>query len=296
MKNPRTDLAVEATRLSSRGGITRRERGEHFSVTEIELHDDRHMETAGKRKGRYITLASEDLGRTVPQFADMAQELGRELQALLPETGTVLVLGLGNREITPDALGPQAAARILATRHLRETLGAEDAFFASLRPVSVLAAGVLGQTGIEAAELTASLVKRLDAKAVIAIDALACAEMHRLGTTVQLSDTGIAPGSGVQNRRRELSEDTLGVPVIAVGVPTVVDLHTVAAELTDTAPKSDMPNLMVTPRNIDALTQNAAWLIACGAMAERTIASVKNARSCAPLTGSGRSSMKSMKS
>lgn len=264
MAYPRTDLAVEATALRSRGGITKRERGEHFSVTEIELHDDRHADTAGKRKGRYITLESRSLGRSVPQFADMAEELGRELGSLLPSTGAVLVLGLGNRDITPDALGPQAAARILATRHLRETLGAEDAFFASLRPVSVLAAGVLGQTGIEAAELTASLVKRLDAKAVIAIDALACAELHRLGTTVQLSDTGIAPGSGVQNRRKELSRDTLGVPVIAVGVPTVVDLHTVTQAMTDAAPRADAPNLMVTPRNIDALTQNAARLIACG--------------------------------
>lgn len=264
MEYPRTDLAVEATRLCQTDGITKRERGTHFSVTEIELHDDRHVQTTGKRKGRYITLSSSALGKTVPQFADMAQELGRELRSLLPETGTVLVLGLGNREITPDALGPQAAARILATRHLRDSLGAEDPFFASLRPVSVVAAGVLGQTGIEAAELTASLVKRLDARAVIAIDALACAEMQRLGTTVQLSDTGIAPGSGVQNRRKELSQDTLGVPVIAIGVPTVVDLHTVTAACTGAPPKEDAPNLMVTPRNIDALTQNAARLIACG--------------------------------
>lgn len=262
MAQPRTDLAAEQLTAGLQTDIIRRVRGTHFSVTELEIPA---RSDYAARPGRYITLETPSLGRMLPEFEGMANELAQELAALLPDTTSpVLVLGLGNSDITPDALGPRTAERVLATRHLRGEIGDADAFLSSLRPVSVLAGGVLGQTGIEAAELAHALTDTLRPGAVIAVDALACADTKRLGTTIQLSDTGIAPGSGVQNRRKELSRAFLGVPVIAVGVPTVVDLHTIVRSASDHPPRADTPNFMVTPRDIDTLIQNAARLIACG--------------------------------
>ena len=175
----------------------------------------------------------------------------------------MLAVGLGNAEITPDALGPLTAARILATRHLRRELADNEPdtdFLRALRPVSVLANGVLGQTGIETAELIAALRTPVEPACIIAVDALACSDLSRLGTTIQISDAGISPGSGVQNRRAELSRKTLGIPVIAVGVPTVVDLHTILRQ--GGGQPEQLPNMMVTPRDIDKLLHHAARLIA----------------------------------
>lgn len=262
--NIRTDLALEGVDAEQiREGITRTTRGSAFSITEIRIQEDRHGAPIGKKKGRYITLEAGALSRFSGRYEDMAQELAKELRQFLPP-GHVLVVGLGNSQITPDALGPQAANQVLATRHLKTELGEEDPFLAGLRPVSVLAGGVLGQTGIESAELVQALQGRLCPAAIIAVDALACSELNRLGTTIQISDAGISPGSGVQNKRKELSAGTLGIPVLAVGVPTVVDMGTIVESLTGAPPKQEAPNMMVTPRDIDKLTQRAAGLIACG--------------------------------
>jgi spore protease len=130
--------------------------------------------------------------------------------------------------------------------------------------VSVLATGVLGQTGMETAEIVNALIAKIKPNAVIVIDALACSDIKRLGTTIQLSDSGISPGSGVQNSRKELSSETLGIPVIAIGVPTVVDMHTIVQNLTGHAVSKQMPNMMVTSRDIDKLIERAAKLIANG--------------------------------
>jgi spore protease len=127
-----------------------------------------------------------------------------------------------------------------------------------------MASGVLGQTGIETAELIEGLMEKINPSAIIAVDALACSDINRLGKTIQLSDSGISPGSGVQNKRRELSKDTLGVPVIAVGVPTVVDMHTIVHDYTGSKIKDGMPNMMVTPRDIDRLIERSAAMIAAG--------------------------------
>lgn len=262
----RTDLALEGISAAHvREGITQIKRGKAFSITEIRIAEDRHGVPIGKKRGRYITLEGTALSRFSDQYEAMAKELSEELCALLPPgEGQVLVVGLGNNDITPDALGPQTAARVLATRHLRRELAKEDEFLAGLRPVSVLASGVLGQTGIETAELVDALHDRIQPTAILAVDALACSDLSRLGTTIQLSDAGISPGSGVQNKRQELSAATLGVPVIAVGVPTVVDMHTIVSSLTNAPVKRELPNMMVTPRDVDKLTERAARLIACG--------------------------------
>ncbi len=260
----RTDLALEQTeKHGEREGFTLRRRGQAFRITELVIDSDAHGAVIGRGKGRYLTL--ELPCGTAPAEQAQAEELAAELRGFLPE-GAALIAGLGNADITPDALGPQAASRILATRHLRTELAADDpetAFFREMRQVSVLANGVLGQTGIETAELIRALRETVSPAFVIAIDALACSDLSRLGTTVQISDAGISPGSGVQNRRAELSERTLGVPVIAVGVPTVVDLHTIVRGASEIPPDlSALPNMMVTPRDIDRLLHRMARLIA----------------------------------
>ena len=203
------------------------------------------------------------MGRFSESFKDMACELSEELSQLVPK-GPALVIGLGNNDITPDALGPQAASRVLATRHLREELGSEDEFLSGLRQVSVMASGVLGQTGIETAEIIEGLLEKLKPSCIIAVDALACSDISRLGTTIQLSDSGISPGSGVANRRKELSEATLGIPVIAAGVPTVVDMYTIVEGMTGRRAVTEVPNMMVTPRDVDRLIERSSALISMG--------------------------------
>lgn len=261
----RTDLAVETfpdSGISDSVHISRR--GKAFVITDIIIDDDSCLDTLGKGKGRYITLESDSLSRYTDDYEEMAQELAAEIGSFIPE-GDILVAGLGNNDITPDALGPQAAAKVLATRHLRDELdNDEEQFLTSLRRVSSFAGGVLGQTGIESAEMIRAICRELKPAAVIAVDALACSDVSRLGTTIQISDSGISPGSGVANTRRELSQRVLGVPVIAVGVPTVVDMHTIVRGFTETEIGEELPNMMVTPRDIDRLTERASQLIAFG--------------------------------
>lgn len=262
----RTDLAVErlSGSIEDEKGIHRTTRGKAFTITEIVIDDDSHLDTIGKGKGRYITLEGNSLSRYCDDYELMTEELAQELSRLIPD-GEILVVGLGNNDITPDALGPQAAAKVLATRHLRDELDSdEEKFLTSLRRVSVFAGGVLGQTGIETAEIVRAICRELKPNGIIAVDALACSDTSRLGTTIQLSDSGISPGSGVSNTRRELSENQFGIPVIAVGVPTVVDMHTIVRSLTGTELNRDIPNMMVTPRDIDRLTERASQLIAFG--------------------------------
>ena len=263
----RTDLALERMNenVPADKGVHSTVRGEHFRITDIKIDSDFAGRHIGKPKGRYLTLETNALSRFSDLYQQMTEEFASELSAFLPEDGGVLITGLGNSAITPDALGPRCAGKVLATRHLKDKLQDGEAdFLRSLRPVSVLQSGVLGQTGIETAEIVSAVCQKTKPSAVIAIDALACAELSRLGTTIQMCDSGISPGSGVHNKRMELSEKTLGVPVIAVGVPTVVDLHTAALNLTGQNAAAGSPNMMVTPRDIDRLIDHAAGMIACG--------------------------------
>ena len=178
----------------------------------------------------------------------------------------MLVTGLGNASITPDALGPESADMVLATRHIdgefARSVGLDD-----LRPTAVLTPGVLGQTGTERGEIVRGVCTVVHPVAVVVVDALAARSVARLGCTVQLCDTGIAPGSGVGNNRQPLNAETLGVPVIGMGVPTVVDAATIAREFSDRG--EEAPDLtprgaqmMVTPREVDVMIHRAARLVA----------------------------------
>lgn len=269
----RTDLALEAAdqpvRLKSlTNEDIERERVERGSavLTRIRILSERGEKSLGKPRGTYITVEIPALTDHESELEETARLIGEQIAALLPRKGTVLVVGLGNESITPDALGPQAAKMVLATRHIRgefaRTAGLED-----LRPTAVMAPGVLGNTGVESGEMAEGVIAVINPAAVVAIDALAAQSLSRLGCTVQLSDTGIAPGSGVGNNRRALNRETLGIPVVAVGVPTVVDAVTLAEELTgreeaagEVTPRG--AGMMVTPREVDLMIRRASRLVA----------------------------------
>lgn len=262
----RTDLAVEDLDGKAEDeyeGVTQNFRGEGCKITEVIIETDGAAAMIGKGKGRYITIETENLSVHPEEFESLVEQISGEILALAPKSGEVLIIGLGNNDITPDALGPQVVSRIIATRHLSSELPAGHEL-AALRAVSAIAPGVLGQTGIEVAEITRAICDKTKPAVVVVIDALACSDVKRLGCTIQLTDTGISPGSGVQNRRKELSRETLGVPVIAVGVPTVVDMHTIAENIAGRELPDDegYPNMMVTPRDVDALIERTAKLVA----------------------------------
>ena len=258
--NGRTDLAMEAA--DQGGGLTQTVTEEEgVTVTRTVILTDAAGERLGKPPGQYVTVEVPPLTDDETRLLAHAHRIAEELTALLPPTGEILVLGLGNAAITPDALGPQAADMVLATRHIRgewaKSLGLTD-----LRPVAVFPAGVLGQTGVESGEVARSLIELLHPAAVIAVDALAARSLSRLGKTVQLSDAGISPGSGVGNDRPALSKARLGVPVIGMGVPTVVDAATIVQELGGGSLSGAPEGMMVTPREVDLMVRRAARLLA----------------------------------
>ena len=265
----RTDLASEAREVWQRGAnaslpglFARREDRQGFSVDVVEIRDDSAAEELCKPKGRYVTMELDSLFRREQDAferacAVLSEELRRQL-ALSPGE-EVLVVCLGNADITPDAVGPLTAGHVLVTRHLKERM---PEAFSAFRPVTLFRTGVLGTTGMESARLTAAVAAVSQPGKVIAVDALAARETQRLCRAVQVSDAGIVPGSGVGNSRHALNRETLGVPVVAVGVPTVVDARILCADLCGA--ETEMPaaeGMFVTPRDIDSRVRDAARLV-----------------------------------
>lgn len=235
----RTDLAVE--RLKD-GDFSRSEETQgEFTINKIVEQNNTH-----------ITITLPSLIMHGGFFESAEKLIAKQIRVLLPNVqGCVLVAGLGNREITPDALGPDTVLRVIATRHISGEL-AKQINLKGLCPVAAIAPSVLGKTGIEAAEIIKAVSDSIRPAAVIVIDALCAAEIERLGCTIQLSNGGITPGSGVKNSRREISRNTLGVPVIAIGMPTVID----ATEIF-----KGSEQMVVTPKDIDLLIDRAATLL-----------------------------------
>lgn len=259
----RTDLAVEAIENHKTAAALPHVRQsdrtlEGFAVHEVRILSEDAAREIGKPQGRYLTLELDALiRREEDAFPRACKALSTLLRELLPRPNDVpvLIAGLGNRMITPDAIGPQTADHVIATRHL---VAQSPAIFADWRPVSALAPGVLGQTGVETGEVICGVLDRVRPAAVIAVDALAAGRLSRLLRTVQLADTGITPGAGVGNARTALNQQTLGVPVIAVGVPTVVDGATLAHEISSQLGQPACEALddlsqpvMITTRDID---------------------------------------------
>jgi spore protease len=265
----RTDLAIEAAEqgVETPPGVKQESRQiDDIKLTKIVIEDEQGEKALGRPKGSYITAELPPLSDDEHNTEEKANLLGDELRSLLPEQGTVLVVGLGNQSVTPDALGPRAAGLVLATRHIRGEF-ARTTGLDKLRPAAVFVPGVLGQTGVESSEMVKGICDIVKPSAVIVIDALAARSVERLGCTVQICDTGIAPGSGVGNNRMALNRETLGTLVIGLGVPTVVDARTVAVELTgrEDAGNAVSPRgaeMMVTPREIDLIIRRASQLVA----------------------------------
>lgn len=274
--NFRTDLAIEKQEYTEKekldGVLSKQKSIDGIKLTTIEIINEKGEKLLSKPKGRYITLETKALLQGTDIFSSALDVLSEELKKLLPENGTVLVAGLGNDDITPDALGPKVMSLLLATRHISSEL-AESLGLGSLRSVAGIIPGVLGKTGIETVEIISGIVKKIKPCCVIAVDALASRNVARLGTTVQMCDTGVSPGSGVGNRRKGINKETLGVPVIAIGVPTVVDAVTMAFDIFEKAgvdleerklmkKLQEHKSMMVTPKEVDNLIDKSAHLIA----------------------------------
>lgn len=271
----RTDLAMERTvhpgGMGEGVSVETQHEGD-AEITWVHIHTAGAAQRLGKPMGTYWTMQHPELPILSPEERiDVARSVAQTLRIMLPPRGDVLVLGLGNRRMTADALGDRVISGILVTRHMQ----GNDA----LRGVCAMSPGVLGVTGVETAELAMGLVDRLQPSAVLVVDALAAMETSRIGTTIQLTDTGIHPGSGVGNHRIGITQETMHVPVIALGIPMVVYASTIVRDALKTILSSEtgekeafdmaeqlagraQGDLVVTPRNIDELVAGLADTLA----------------------------------
>lgn len=237
----RTDLALEAKEIYSENnpgklsGVKSEEYiDNNVRVTAVKILDEEGAKNIGKPIGEYITLEfPEFVYYDGERIIDVSKVMAKELSNLinLNEDMVALVVGLGNWNITADAVGPKVVSKIMISRHLKEYV--PDSIDEGVRPVCAISPGVLGLTGMETSEIIKGIVDKVKPSVIICIDALASRKTQRVNRTIQLGNTGISPGAGVGNRRLELSEKTLGVPVIAIGVPTVVDAGTIANDTID---------------------------------------------------------------
>lgn len=244
MYQPRTDLALEAHEIAKKnlgktidGVAYSVEKIKGFSLTRVEIETENAAKITQKPCGKYLTLhigspwndATDSMIKASYALSELIDELIRDK---ISSSSPVLIAGLGNITVTADAIGPKSLEHIIVTRHIKT---ASPTLFAQLGlfDIAALSPGVLSQTGVETAEIIKSLVDKISPCALIAIDSLASKNLDRLASTIQLSDTGISPGSGMGNRRSTLNEESVGVPVISIGVPTVVDANALAFDIVD---------------------------------------------------------------
>jgi len=249
----RTDIALESFEESGKTSLPGVQVKHGGGITYVRVLDEKGSRLLGKPVGEYITVEVPSFVNDTDIFDGRLKKIASILKNLLPpECDNVLAVGLGNMDITADALGPKTGNYIFATRHLTSQLK-RDMGFEDLKTVSCVCTGVLGETGIESAEIIKGVASVVKPSCVIAVDALAATSAKRLGTTVQLSTAGVIPGSGVGNHRFEISRKTLGVPVISIGIPTVISASVISGRQGD--------SMFVTPREIDRLTEQGAKLI-----------------------------------
>ncbi len=296
----RCDLAIEAHEMLAAGssedfsirGVTVESSDEegYIKVTRVNVDSEDGSMQLGKPIGRYITI--EMPARFYGQqeiYEQMCRRCAKELSNIIEgklrgEDDTVLVVGLGNRNITADALGPKVISSLMITRHLRKYI--PDEIDEGIRPLCAIAPGVLGTTGMETEEIVRALAQQIQPKMVVVIDALCSGRVERINTTIQITDTGITPGAGVGNKRKTINMQTLGVPVVAIGVPTVVDAATIAAAGIDVAMKNNIGsfsgserdryeqirtaiepefgNMVVAPKDVDSIIDDISSVIANG--------------------------------
>lgn len=291
----RTDLALEAREfVEDANGALRGVIVEEYDTEGVEIHVTRVQITTkngakmlGKPMGTYVTLE-------VPQLSEMgensdvgeqhrlvAQEISSQLKELLPKTEdvpSVLIVGLGNRDVTADALGPEVVGHLCITRHMIKEYGKMAFLKENTAMVSSMVPGVMAKTGMETAEIVAGIVSQTQPDVVIVVDALAARSTKRLNRTIQISNTGIHPGSGVGNHRNAITQEVLGIPVIAMGVPTVVDAATIVGDALermhremkeaiflrarDSVSLAELNNMYVTAKDIDATIKRLSFTLA----------------------------------
>lgn len=285
----RTDLALEVKEsfeedVEIKGVVVKEDKNEELDlkVTTVEINDEHGAKLMGKPIGTYITIEAPKLKESDETYHEpISKEIAKYVRQLAKDVKSqeVLVVGLGNREVTPDVLGPMVVDNLFVTRHLIRQFGEEFQKKYDLGSVAAIAPGVMAQTGMESSEIIKGIIEETHPKLVIAIDALAARSVERLHTTVQITDTGISPGSGVGNHRNALNKESLGVDVIALGVPTVVDAATIVhdtleafmnkagfeeqevAHFTQQVSQETIHNMFVTPKNIDDLVKRISFTI-----------------------------------
>ncbi len=302
MVNFRTDMAVERNDMYKKqngqidGVEVQNEEKENIKITRVKITNEEGEKALNKPKGNYITLDIKNIktidNEQIEKISDnLAEELRNIIKEHISDTEDILIVGLGNLYVTPDALGPKVVPEIEITRHILEYM--PKAMPEDTRPVSAISPGVLGTTGIETMEILKGIVENVKPKMLIVIDALATRSIERISSSIQIADTGIVPGAGVNNTRKEISQKTLGIPVIALGIPTVVDLASITNDCIDLfienlqqkAMSNDylnklreqdnyeeikealVPkdyNMIVTPKEIDKLIENMSKIVATG--------------------------------
>lgn len=240
----RTDIAEESLKKEQINDFYCEKNG-NFELHFAEISANNESE---KPKGKYATLYFENI-ELITDFSPLEEQFSKAMKMLNKPHKNVLIAGLGNREITADSIGPKTAEKILATRHITGKF-AEEIGLENLKSVSVIVPNVLGKTGIEVLEILSGIIDKTKADLLIVIDALCAKDKSRIFRTIQITDSGIAPGSGVKNKRREISKNTLKTEVIAIGVPTVIQYP------------DDCENLIVTPKDCDLLTDKISEIIA----------------------------------
>ncbi|WFR55110.1 GPR endopeptidase [Anaerocolumna sp. AGMB13025] len=287
---PRTDLALEVRETFKEDnveiqGVVLKEdydKKKDIRVTTVTIKDQKGADAMGKPIGTYITIEASKLEQEDESFHEpITKEIAKYIRLLAGdiENREILVAGLGNREVTPDALGPQVVDNLFITRHLGKEFGSEYLEENKLGNISAISPGVMAQTGMETSEVLRGIIRETMPKLVIVIDALAARSIHRLNKTVQITDTGISPGSGVGNNRKALNKESLGVDVIALGVPTVVDAATIVSDTMEQfmtkqgfdeheihqfmgeLKEETMGNMFVTPKNIDESIKRISYTI-----------------------------------
>lgn len=269
MQNIRTDLAVEAHELTKKqvknvseidGVISEVEEKEGISLTRVEITNENGSRALGKAIGNYVTIDAPELKYSLEIYEKVCSILAGEIRKMaeINSDTLTLVVGLGNRDITPDALGTYVVSKLLVTNHIKRQMS--GFFDENVSGVCAIAPGVLGTTGIETVDIIKSVADKVKPQLIIAVDALAAADIRRVSTTIQISDTGIQPGAGVGNNREGLNEETTGVKVIAIGVPTVID----AATISNVEIPEEMAPLMVTTKDIDLVIERTSKTVANG--------------------------------
>lgn len=271
----RTDLALEAKEsVEEKNAEVRGVRVEEtyeektdIKITKVIIESKNGAKELGKPMGTYITLEAPNMAEPDEEYhSEISEELAKHVHELLPDTPeelSMLVVGLGNRDVTPDALGPNVVNNMMITRHIIKEYGKAAYGKEQINQISAIVPGVMAQTGMEASEIVKGVIEQTSPDVVIAIDALAARSTKRLNRTIQVTDTGIHPGSGVGNHRNAITQESLGVPVIAIGVPTVVDAATIISDATAQPFQGnrELGNFYMTPKNIDETVKRLGYTI-----------------------------------